>query len=271
MRKTWVKRDNIYYKPFYKQKLKMMLLLLLLMAFVFFGYQFFYISQLQTTESSSSGLGSGSAGQQQHHLTNNKLLLHQEQAKKQDSESNDVPPPHSLGNNNQEPRLNDNAVQDEGGGGRAAGEDGNNRTATDFRGPSEDARYVYVEKVGNYEKRILRGIRLRDLDAYSPNPSTGSTTFRCLSSTRQIPWARVNDDYCDCPEDGSDEPSTGACDRGRFYCRFQKRHATGRGGYTSVPSGWANDGVCDCCDGSDEWLSGAGERCRNTCKERFPY
>ncbi|KAL9695794.1 hypothetical protein quinque_015079 [Culex quinquefasciatus] len=151
-----------------------------------------------------------------------------------------------------------NAVQDEE-------EEGANRTA-DFRGPSEDARYVYVEKVGSYEKRILRGIRLRDLDAYQPG---SSAAFRCLSSTRHVSWARVNDDYCDCPEDGSDEPGTGACDRGRFYCRFQKRHATGRGGYTSVPSGWANDGVCDCCDGSDEWLSGAD--CRNTCKERFPY
>lgn len=107
---------------------------------------------------------------------------------------------------------------------------------------------------------------MRDLDAYQPG---SSAAFRCLSSTRHVSWARVNDDYCDCPEDGSDEPGTGACDRGRFYCRFQKRHATGRGGYTSVPSGWANDGVCDCCDGSDEWLSGAD--CRNTCKERFPY
>uniref|UniRef100_A0A8D8HNS4 Glucosidase 2 subunit beta n=1 Tax=Culex pipiens TaxID=7175 RepID=A0A8D8HNS4_CULPI len=209
MRKTWVKRDNIYYKPFYKQKLKMTLLGVLLMAFVFFGYQFFYIRN------------NGAGGKQP---------------------------------------SNNNAVQDEGGGGG----DGN-RTA-DFRGPSEDARYVYVEKVGSYEKRILRGIRLRDLDAYQPG---SSAAFRCLSSTRHVSWARVNDDYCDCPEDGSDEPGTGACDRGRFYCRFQKRHATGRGGYTSVPSGWANDGVCDCCDGSDEWLSGAD--CRNTCKERFPY
>lgn len=270
MRKTWVKRDNIYYKPFYKQKLKMMLLLLLLMAFVFFGYQFFYISQLQTTE---SGIGSGAIGQQ-HHLTNNNNQLLHEQAKQSQNSgiSNDVQNSPSPGNNNREPppRPGGNAVQDEGGGGGAAGgEDNGNRTSTDFRGPSEDARYVYIEKVGNYEKRILRGIRLRDLDAYSHH--LGATTFRCLSSTRQVAWARVNDDYCDCPEDGSDEPSTGACDRGRFYCRFQKRHATGRGGYTSVPSGWINDGVCDCCDGSDEWLSGAAESCRNTCKERFPY
>uniref|UniRef100_A0A1Q3FEB4 Putative glucosidase ii beta subunit-like protein n=2 Tax=Culex tarsalis TaxID=7177 RepID=A0A1Q3FEB4_CULTA len=263
MRKTWVKRDNIYYKPFYKQKLKMAFVLMVLMAFVFFGYQFFYISQLQTTESSA-----GTVNNRQMHHTNQPQQRHQQVA----ASSNVVvvpPPSHSVGNNEAK-QLTNNAVQDEGGGGGGGGAGEDNRTA-DFRGPSEDARYVYVEKVGNYEKKILRGIRLRDLDAYHPgSSSTTKTTFRCLSSTRQIAWSRVNDDYCDCPEDGSDEPGTGACDRGRFYCRFQKRHATGRGGYTSVPSGWVNDGVCDCCDGSDEWLTTAAG-CRNTCKEKFPY
>ncbi|EDS35320.1 conserved hypothetical protein [Culex quinquefasciatus] len=218
MRKTWVKRDNIYYKPFYKQKLKMTLLGVLLMAFVFFGYQFFYISQLQTTESS----------------------------------------------------LHTNPQTNRHGSVVAA-----SRRAVRVRREGWQLReadsavsswlLVKLRDFGRFT-RFFRGIRLRDLDAYQPG---SSAAFRCLSSTRHVSWARINDDYCDCPEDGSDEPGTGACDRGRFYCRFQKRHATGRGGYTSVPSGWANDGVCDCCDGSDEWLSGAD--CRNTCKERFPY
>lgn len=48
MRKQWVKRENIFHKPFYKQKLKMTLLGVLLMAVVFFAYQLFYIKQLQT-------------------------------------------------------------------------------------------------------------------------------------------------------------------------------------------------------------------------------
>ncbi|XP_055535294.1 uncharacterized protein LOC129724420 isoform X2 [Wyeomyia smithii] len=210
MRKTWVKRDNIYYKPFYKQKLKMTLLGVLLMAVVFFGYQFFYIR---------NDAGSEVDG-----------------------------------------------IRDEGGGLSASvNQSGNSK------GPSQDSRYVFVEKVGNYEKKILRGIRLSDLDLYSER---SRSSFRCLQGkSRLIDWERVNDDYCDCPEDGSDEPSTNACAQGRFYCRFQKRHLTGRGGYTSIPSSWVNDGICDCCDGSDEWLrkQNDGIMCQNICKQKFPY
>jgi hypothetical protein len=63
MRKTWVKRDNIYYKPFYKQKFKMTLLGVVFMALIFFGYQFFYISQLPET---SSNLGPTSSSERHH-------------------------------------------------------------------------------------------------------------------------------------------------------------------------------------------------------------
>ncbi|XP_055609589.1 uncharacterized protein LOC129756672 isoform X2 [Uranotaenia lowii] len=217
MRKTWVKRDNIYYKPFYKQKLKMTLLGVLLMAIVFFGYQLFYIRSQPAEEESPAAAN----------------------------------------------------VRDAGGG---AGDDTVlNGSSRSVRGPSQDQRYVYVERVGSYEKKILRGIRLRDLDQYSERPGT---QFRCqMAPNRVIDWDRVNDDYCDCPEDGSDEPSTNACAQGRFYCRFQKRHHTGRGSYTSIPSAWTNDGVCDCCDGSDEWLTGSGGAivCRNRCQEMYPY
>nr|XP_029734154.1 uncharacterized protein LOC115254235 isoform X2 [Aedes albopictus] len=230
MRKTWVKRDNIYYKPFYKQKLKMTLLGVLLMAIVFFGYQIFYISQLQT----DSWAGNEAA----------KVV-----AESADDDAG-------------------NKVRDEGGGAAVvAGGNVSSSSITGLSGPSDDSRYAYVEKVGNYEKRILRGIRLRDIDAYSVRTTA---MFRCLSGKREISWSRVNDDYCDCPEDGSDEPGTNACEKGRFYCRFQKRHQTGRGGYASVPSSWVNDGICDCCDGSDEWLR-SDHNCRNVCKEKYSH
>lgn len=51
MKKMWVKKDNIYYKPFYKQKFKLTLIGVFLMSIVFFSYQFFYISQLSASNS----------------------------------------------------------------------------------------------------------------------------------------------------------------------------------------------------------------------------
>lgn len=47
----WVKKENIYHKPFYKQKLKMTMLFVLLMGIVFFTYQIFYMNQLQLSNS----------------------------------------------------------------------------------------------------------------------------------------------------------------------------------------------------------------------------
>lgn len=47
MRKQWIKKENMYHKPFYKQKLQMTLLGVFAMAIIFFVYQLFYIKQLQ--------------------------------------------------------------------------------------------------------------------------------------------------------------------------------------------------------------------------------
>lgn len=65
-------------------------------------------------------------------------------------------------------------------------------------------------------------------------------TFACLDGSAVVPFAAVNDDYCDCP-DGSDEPGTSACE-GRpnawFYCK-NDGHIPGR-----IRSGRVNDGIC---------------------------
>lgn len=89
-------------------------------------------------------------------------------------------------------------------------------------------------------------------------PSYSGATFRCLSdkAAAPIPIARVNDEFCDCA-DGSDEPGTSACAKGRLYC--PQRGFRGK----FVPSQLVNDGICDCCDGADE---PAGKvSCKDTC------
>lgn len=86
--------------------------------------------------------------------------------------------------------------------------------------------------------------------------------WKCLHSDVMIPFDRVNDDFCDCP-DGSDEPGSGACGHVEdltFYCA-NKGHIPAR-----LPSDRVDDGVCDydiCCDGSDE----PAGKCVNKCAE----
>jgi hypothetical protein len=56
----------------------------------------------------------------------------------------------------------------------------------------------------------------------------------------------LNDNFCDC---GNDEPETAACSfysSDRFRCR-SKVYVN-----QTIPLSKVDDGVCDCCDGSDE-------------------
>ncbi|KAM6909334.1 glucosidase 2 subunit beta-like isoform 2-T2 [Xenentodon cancila] len=103
--------------------------------------------------------------------------------------------------------------------------------------------FVYSRKVRGISSSYKRFYRERK-------------SFLCIDGSKMIPFEQVNDDYCDCA-DGSDEPGTSACPRGRFYCTnlgFRPHY---------IPSSRVNDGICDCCDASDEYNSHA--RCQNTC------
>ncbi|PJF17147.1 hypothetical protein PSACC_03048 [Paramicrosporidium saccamoebae] len=72
---------------------------------------------------------------------------------------------------------------------------------------------------------------------------------------RMLTETQLNDNYCDCPLSGYDEPGTSACSVGEFWCanvghvgKFVKKTVV-------------DDGHCDCCDGSDEPTG----HCPNTC------
>jgi protein kinase C substrate 80K-H len=81
--------------------------------------------------------------------------------------------------------------------------------------------------------------------------------FKCKDKTLRIKKEWVNDDYCDCP-DGSDEPHTSACShlldifptediRDPTFTCPNHGHIP-----LIIPSSRVGDGICDCCDGSDE-------------------
>ena len=75
----------------------------------------------------------------------------------------------------------------------------------------------------------------------------------CPDGTTQLAASLVNDFYCDC---GNDEPLTPACSghkhEAKFLCRADGSTNEGR----RIPSSRVNDGICDCCDGSDEKIFG---------------
>jgi hypothetical protein len=68
------------------------------------------------------------------------------------------------------------------------------------------------------QRLLLKGIRPSDSWRYRPNERGN---FMCLQTREELDFSRVNDDYCDCVFDGSDEPGTSACKNGRFYCGTQ--------------------------------------------------
>lgn len=78
MKKMWVKKDNIYYKPFYKQKVKLTLCGVILMGIIFFVYQFIYMSQLVDSNNTATKLAAISRTSQLDDNNNNKVIDIQE-------------------------------------------------------------------------------------------------------------------------------------------------------------------------------------------------
>lgn len=92
------------------------------------------------------------------------------------------------------------------------------------------------------------------------------------AGVKVIPDKWINDGFCDCPFDSLDETATEACSGAAiggwpgveetmdhsptFQCPQQKDK--------KLPVSRLNDGICDCCDGSDEFESGS---CKDICDE----
>lgn len=93
--------------------------------------------------------------------------------------------------------------------------------------------------------------------------ASASNIFQCLDKSKTIPVEYVNDGYCDCENDGSDEPGTSACSNAKsnikFYCA-NKGHLP-----TYIATSFVNDGICDFCDGSDEYDGKVS--CPNKCAD----
>lgn len=70
----------------------------------------------------------------------------------------------------------------------------------------------------------LRGTRDQDIAKYLPNING---KFVCFVSKKEIEFVKVNDNYCDCPIDGSDEPGTNACNNGFFNCKRSSKKLAG--------------------------------------------
>lgn len=99
-----------------------------------------------------------------------------------------------------------------------------------------------------------RGVSLSMVSLYAVDKY-----FTCFDGSATMPYERINDDYCDCLGDGSDEPGTSACPNGSFYCNNIGHKPV------FIPSSRVNDGICDCCDGSDEYTTET--QCENNCYE----
>lgn len=124
---------------------------------------------------------------------------------------------------------------------------------------------------------LVRGVRPSKQGVYAFMSTKRPATFICLNGEGgQRPVSAVNDDFCDC-SDGSDEPGTSACSTGytddksaagSFYCGWDQKSESGAqdaGLDDTLFSSQVNDGVCDCCNGADEYLHLGGIVCEDRC------
>lgn len=93
------------------------------------------------------------------------------------------------------------------------------------------------------------------------------------SETHVLADDRINDNFCDCPTNGADEPATNACAGIEYWPGHSSDSDTNpsvvvvftcpQQPTVQLASSKVHDGICDCCDGADE-LHGT---CEDNCAE----
>lgn len=132
---------------------------------------------------------------------------------------------------------------------------------------------LFGHRGARIESKELSG-RMEKFASSHPKPS--SLANRVQKSSRKsrtkspcalnLPKEYINDNFCDCVVDGTDEPATAACSGTplQFQCNKPARQ---KGlqlmMQNAIPMSQVFDGHCDCCDGSDEQAL----KCPNTCAE----
>ena len=117
-----------------------------------------------------------------------------------------------------------------------------------------------------------------------------SAQIKCQTGWTNTPIvigpSQINDGYCDCPHDGLDEPNTGACSGSMdgMWAGIPPKYESSDYDAAHLPTTYffscpqqpslklppsrVNDGICDCCDGADEFdsiISSSTIKCPDIC------
>jgi hypothetical protein len=183
----------------FRGKLKLILVLLFTFSLLFMSYQIIYYASLNQYQSDES------EAQLRH------KLIHSESETK-----------HVIETKLEEPPRRDIQSQNE--------KQIYPQSQSQVKAPPAPAPFVGKKGELSYRggKPVGSGI-LGVAPEYWQRYTSPSQKFTCFISKVRIGWEYVNDDYCDCPGDGSDEPSTSACMNGKFYCTKSTQAYPGEG------------------------------------------
>lgn len=99
------------------------------------------------------------------------------------------------------------------------GSSSDNKSAEDAR--ARDAAIALIKENAAADDFVppAAGVGRQDAARFAKARAAGKlvcSSGEAAGSSAEISWDRINDDFCDCPGDGSDEPGTSACSNGKY-------------------------------------------------------